>query len=220
MEELQVNCALELESGLFFEIHYNFHGNNGELSAKSGFRLLDLFSELFDHVFPYLKKIMANPEAMFPQTFRLFNTFQQRAERAEESGDFAERDRLLSIITMKKEQLAAAINAMHDECAKLEDDMFSPALCVLAITHPRHGAGAVRAIMETCRNGGLDIDTVFEYDAPNSHLIDPRLTWSFLAPEKKTEFERCLFEKLVGREEEMVKFFGGMDLCNANAETS
>ena len=48
---------------------------------------------------------------------------------------------------------------------------------------------------------------MFKYNAPNSHLIDPCLTWSSLAPEKKTEFERCLFEKLVGREEEMVKFF-------------
>ena len=76
MEELQVNCALEMESGLFFEIHYNFHGHNGELSAKSGFRTMDLFSELLDHAFPYLRKIVANPASMFPQTFCLFKTFQ------------------------------------------------------------------------------------------------------------------------------------------------
>ena len=65
----------------------------------------------------------------------------------------------------------------------------------------------MRAILETCWNGGLDLDTVFEYDAPNSHLIDPDLMWGFLEDEHKTEFERSLFEKLVGKEEEMVKYF-------------
>ena len=52
-----------------------------------------------------------------------------------------------------------------------------------------------------------DIDMAFEYDAPNIHLIDPNLTWSFLATANKTEFERSLFNKLVGREKEMIKFF-------------
>ena len=31
--------------------------------------------------------------------------------------------------------------------------------------------------------------------------------WGFLEDEHKTEFERSLFEKLVGKEEEMVKYF-------------
>ena len=207
MEELQVNCAFELESGMFFEIHYKFHGNNGELSSKSGLRTLDLFSELFDHAFPYVKKMMADPESMFPQAFRLLETFQKRADVAEEEGDLRERDRILGIIRMKKEQLELAIIEMHDELAKLEEDMFSPAQCILAISHPRHGAGAMRAILETCKNGGLDIDHVFEYDAPNAHMIDENLTWGFLEEENKTEFERGLFDKLVGKEDKMIKFF-------------
>ncbi len=75
MEELQVNCALELESGLFFEVHYNFHGNNGDLSTKSGLHAMDLFSEFLDHAFPYLRKVTADLTSMFLYMFCLSETF-------------------------------------------------------------------------------------------------------------------------------------------------
>lgn len=38
------------------------------------------------------------------------------------------------------------------------------------ITHPQNKAGALIAIMQACKNGGLDLDTVFKYDTVNSNF--------------------------------------------------
>jgi len=217
MPELQVNCALEYEAGQFFEAHHAWHAMPGELTDRPGFRTLELPCELLDHAFPWWSGALADPESRFPETFKLFKSFEDQAAAMDSDED---RKHLLDIVEMKKEQLEAGIKAGFDEMAKMQEDMFLPPLVFLLITHPRHGAGALRAILHTCQNGGLDLDTVYAYDEPNTHLIDNQLTWSFRDPSARSEFEKGLYKKLEGKEEECIHFLRqfGLMQCKCRNE--
>ena len=63
----------------------------------------------------------------------------------------------------------------------------------------------MRAILEACKRGGLDLDTVFKGDA-NQNLIDANLTYSFLLEEDKPDFEKSLGQLLVGNEADCIHF--------------
>ena len=217
MPELQVNCALEYEAGQFFEAHHAWHAMPGELTDRPGFRTLELPCELLDHAFPWWSGALADPESRFPETFKLFKSLEDQASAMDSDED---RKHLLDIVEMKKEQLEAGIKAGFDEMAKMQEDMFLPPLVFLLITHPRHGAGALRAILHTCQNGGLYLDTVYAYDETNTHLIDNQLTWSFLDPSARSEFEKGLYKKLEGKEEECIHFLRqfGLMQCKCRNE--
>ena len=79
----------------------------------------------------------------------------------------------------------------------MQEEMFSPPLVYLLVTHPQYGAAMIEAILQTCKNNGLDLDTVFECDNGKSHLINGNLSWGFLEERSKEEFEKRLYEKLV-----------------------
>ena len=203
MPSLIINCSMEYEAGTFFEAHHSWHGMNGELSVRPGFRSLELVYELLDHAFPWWTGAMNDPKSRFPETYKLFEMFRDEAHAID---DESERERLLGIIEMKEEQLRAGIKAGRDEMAKMQDDMFLPPMVFTLITHPKYGAGALRAILQTCQNGGLDLDQVYDEDNENSHLIDERLSWSFLEPGNRSEFEQSVYENLKGKEEDCIHF--------------
>jgi len=217
MEELQVNCALEYEAGLFFEAQYAWHAMPGELTNRPGLRTMELPYAILDQAAPFWVGAMEDPESRFPETFRLFQRYQALADATD---DDAERERLLGIIKLKTEQLVAGIRGAYDEMAKMQEDMFSAPLAFLLITPPEHGAGALRAILKTCQNGGLDLDTVFDYDLENSHLIDENLEWSFLEPDCMSDFEKNLHKKLEGTEEDCIHFLRqfGLMQCKCRNE--
>jgi hypothetical protein len=70
-EELIANLWLEYKSGLFFEVHYQFHATSGELCSCSGFRTLELTTEVIDHAFPYIQGAKEDPASKFPGTRNL-----------------------------------------------------------------------------------------------------------------------------------------------------
>ena len=70
-EELIANLWLEYKSGLFFEVHYQFHATSGELCSRSGFRTLELAAEVIDHAFPYIQGAKEDPASKFPGTRNL-----------------------------------------------------------------------------------------------------------------------------------------------------
>ena len=87
---------------------------------------------------------------------------------------------------------------------KNQEIMFSTFLVNLLKTRSRYGATAMRAILWTCKNNWLDLDTVFEYDNGNSHLVNGQLSWVFLGERNKGEFEKRLYENLVRKEEKFI----------------
>ena len=102
----------------------------------------------------------------------------------------------------------------------MQEEMFSPPLAFLLVTHPQYGPASLRAILEACKNGGLDLDTVFEYDNENAHLIDTNLSWGFLEESNKGEFEKRLCKKLVGQEADCVHYLRqfGLMQCKCRNE--
>ena len=107
-----------------------------------------------------------------------------------------------------------------NEYAKNQEKMFSTFLVNLLKTRSRYGATAMRAILRTCKNNWLDLDTVFECDNGNSHMINDELSWVFLGERNKGEFEKRLYENLVGKEEHFICCLIQLSSCNASAETN
>ena len=117
METLQLNCAMEYESGLFFEAQHAWRATPGELTDKPGFKTMELAFALLDHAGPFWWGAEENPESRFPETFRLFRLFESHAEEATNDGGS---QRIRGVIEMKKEQLEAGIKAASNECAKIQ----------------------------------------------------------------------------------------------------
>ena len=117
-----------------------------------------------------------------------------------------EKKRLQDLLKLKREQLEVGVKKSRDEVAKLTEEFFHPKLIVLLLVHPLHGAGVLRAILERAEMGGLDLDKVWEEgDKQNEHLINMAdVEWGHKeANFTRSGFEKAVFDKLEGREEEM-----------------
>ena len=189
METLQISCALENKTGLYFGAQHAWHATLGEFTHKPGLKTMELAFALLDHAGTFWLGVEKDPKSRFPETFRLFSVFESHVEEATNNG---ESQRICRMIEMKKEQLEAGIKAASNELAKMQEEMFSPPLVFLLVTHPQYGPPVLRAILQTCKNGRLDLDTIFEYKNNNSHLIDDNLPWNFLQESSKGEFEKQL----------------------------
>ena len=102
----------------------------------------------------------------------------------------SERKKTLSIVKTKEEQIEAGIKSACDEMAKMQEDMCTLPMGVLIIIHPQYGAWALGVILQTCKNGGSDLDAIFENNDINSKLVDPIPNWSCLDEYQMTDFEK------------------------------
>ena len=87
----------------------------GELTSHAGLRTMELPHLLLDHATPWWIGAMNDPEKRFPETFKIFQSIKDRALA---SNNETEKERLLGILEMKREQLEAGIRAGYDEIAK------------------------------------------------------------------------------------------------------
>ena len=117
------------------------------------------------------------------------------SEEAINNGESQHICRMIETKKEKKEQLEAGIKTASIELAKMQKEMFSPPLVFLLVTHPQYGPPVLRAILQTCKNGRLDLDTILEYNNNNRHLIDNNLSWSSLKESNKGEFQKHLCKK-------------------------
>ena len=79
MPEIEFSMWVEAEAVEYFEAHYLFHAQNGELADRPGFRALELFYEIFDHAFPWWEGALKDPASRFRNAMNCIeNKFDQK----------------------------------------------------------------------------------------------------------------------------------------------
>ena len=247
MESIIFGLYVEFESGEYFNTHYNWHAQSGELCDRPGFRTLERPFEFLDNAFPIWNSLRPDPnnpdelspgwKEHFPQSMKYLDEWKEKINNMEPENDQhmqsllselnaddvsaddkeliqadidelkseyqKEKGRLTDLHKLKKEQLLYGVDMCIKELAKLTEDMFDPQNIVLLLLHPIHGGGILRAMLARAKEGGLDLDGVYEEDEANRHLIkNPDTNWG--EAQQRIDYEKLAYEMLKGKEEQVI----------------
>ena len=251
----------EYETGEYFNVHYAYHAQPGEIANRPGFRYMEWPYELLDHMYPYWQSLTVDPDnpAVEPEGYRkhfpgtmafldeleakaaemLLDTHpyiqsltDQLAEIGEDDDEMwdncqleiisvkqelaAESKRLRDMVSLKKDQLKFGVKQSLDELAKLTEDAYDPFNILLFLLHPVHGAGVLRALLRRAKEGGHDLDKVWEGDTcTDEDMKETGTDWGIDKEYQPSGFEKAVYEKLEGQEEKVAHSLRMHGLCQA-----
>ena len=215
MPEMIFGLWVEAEVVEYFEWHYHWHAQCGELSDRPGFRTLELFFEIADHAFPFWSRALKDPRSCFPNAIKhIEEEMEAKSLEMLEAGDEVEAKRLDSMAKMKRAQLKEGIEAAHNELAKMNDKFFVAPWVFLCFICPIRGRIVLRVCLALMKEAGVDLDAVYDDE---EHLIDKTLDWDLLhAPELPCATYTAYYDKLKGDKAELCHFFQQLGLWKSH----
>jgi hypothetical protein len=166
-----VALHFESELGNYFEVTSNWHAMPGELSARTGFRMLEMHTLWFEFIMPWWEEAKQNPALRFPKTFEHMKSEVKVADRE-----------------LKRNQLLAGVNAGHAELLKMSNLLMSAPLVFLVLTDPIRGPLLLRAMLAIVTENGLEVEGEDWGDCKHDELDDRPASeqhWCILLDEDK-----------------------------------
>ena len=146
--EIITGLYFESALGSYFEITLQWHAMPGELSERSGFRMMELHLFWFEFIMPWWQSALTKPESHFKEMFNYINS------HVKEDDDTRK---------LKIQQVKVGIQAGYNQIIKMTEMLFSPPNIFLVMIDPSHCGSFVRSLLSlVVLEGGVKIGMEME----------------------------------------------------------
>ena len=121
--EVITGLHFEAALGSYFETTLQWHAMPGELSKRSGFRMMELHIFWFEFIMPWWQTALTKPETHFEEMFNYINSYVKEDDGTRK---------------LKIQQVKVGIQAGYDQIIKMTEMLFSPPNIFLVMIDPSH----------------------------------------------------------------------------------